>query len=396
MMTQTIPEKIKVLWFLPTHGDSHYLGTSEGGRAVNLPYLRQIAQAADGLGYYGVLLPTGRSCEDSWLVASALASQTERLRFLVAVRPGLQSPTLAARMTATLDRLSNGRLMINVVTGGDPVENAGDGLHLDHSERYEVTREFLDVYKALLAGETVNYHSKHFHIVDGKLLFETVQKDGPPLYFGGSSDAGNAVAAKQVDKYLTWGEPPAAVGEKVQRLRALAEAQGRELSFGIRLHVIVRETEAEAWAAADRLISKLDDDTIAAAQANFARMDSIGQRRMAELHGGKRDKLEISPNLWAGVGLVRGGAGTALVGDPATVAERIDEYRRIGIDTFILSGYPHLEEAYSFGERVLPRLPLDHPLPNAGQGTVLGPFGETVGNDFRPAARPRPVAVAGG
>jgi alkanesulfonate monooxygenase len=395
-MTIPAPDKIKVLWFLPTHGDSRYLGTAEGGRAVNLPYLRQIAQAADSLGYYGVLLPTGRSCEDSWIVAAALASQTEKLRFLVAVRPGLQSPTLAARMTATLDRLSNGRLLINVVTGGDPTENAGDGIHLTHAERYEVTQEFLDIYKALLAGETVNYESKHFNIVDGKLLFAPLQPNGPQLFFGGSSEAANAVAAKQVDKYLTWGEPPEQVREKIEGVRRLAEAEGRDVSFGIRLHVIVRETQSEAWEAAERLISKLDDATIAKAQETFARMDSVGQRRMAELHGGRRDKLEISPNLWAGVGLVRGGAGTALVGDAATVAERIDEYRRIGVDTFILSGYPHLEEAYSFGERVLPLLPLDHPLPQASQVANMGPFGETVGNDYRPAAKPRPVLVTGG
>lgn len=396
-MSTAAPESIRVFWFLPTHGDSRFLGTSEGGRAVNLPYLRQIAQAADQLGYYGVLLPTGRSCEDSWVTAAALASQTERLRFLVAVRPGLQSPTLAARMTATLDRLSGGRLLINVVTGGDPVENAGDGIHLSHEERYEVTREFLTVYKALLAGETVNFHGKHLKIDEGKLLFQPLQKNGPPLYFGGSSEAANGVAAKQVDKYLTWGEPPAQVREKVESVRRLAEAEGRELSFGIRLHVIVRDTNAEAWDAANSLISRLDDETIAKAQANFARMDSEGQRRMAALHGGRRDRLEISPNLWAGVGLVRGGAGTALVGDAATVAERIDEYRRIGIDSFILSGYPHLEEAYSFGERVLPLLPLDHDA-EAPRAVPNDPFGETVGNDFRPFRpdnRQRPLLVAG-
>ncbi|WP_323717932.1 FMNH2-dependent alkanesulfonate monooxygenase [Paracoccus aminovorans] len=395
-MSISAPDKIRVLWFLPTHGDSRYLGTAEGGRAVNLAYLRQVAQAADSLGYYGVLLPTGRSCEDSWVTAAALASQTEKLRFLVAVRPGLQSPTLAARMTATLDRLSNGRLMVNVVTGGDPVENAGDGIHLDHAARYEVTEEFLGVYKALLAGQTVNHAGKHLKIEDGKLLFPPLQPNGPPLYFGGSSSAAGGVAARHVDKYLTWGEPPAQVRDKIEGIRRLAEAEGREVSFGIRLHVIVRDTQAEAWQAAERLISHLDDATIAKAQETFARMDSVGQARMAALHGGRRDRLEISPNLWAGVGLVRGGAGTALVGDPDTVAERIDEYRRIGVDTFILSGYPHLEEAYSFGERVLPLLPLDHALPRQDAAVNMGPFGETVGNDHRPAASGPRLAVAGG
>src|SRR5919112_4825835 len=158
-MTAQTDGKTDVLWFLPTHGDGRYLGASEGARDVSLNYLRQIAQAADSLGYYGVLLPTGRSCEDSWVVASALAPLTERLRFLVAVRPGLLSPTLAARMTATLDHVSSGRLLINVVTGGDPVENKGDGIFLPHAERYEVTREFLEVYKRLLAGEQVSYEA---------------------------------------------------------------------------------------------------------------------------------------------------------------------------------------------------------------------------------------------
>ncbi|MER8600924.1 FMNH2-dependent alkanesulfonate monooxygenase [Mesorhizobium sp. M1339] len=385
-MSTAIPDRIKVLWFLPTHGDSRYLGTSEGGRAVDLPYLTQVAKAADAIGYYGALLPTGRSCEDSWVVASALAPLTQRLRFLVAVRPGLQSPTLAARMTSTLDRISGGRLLINVVTGGDPVENKGDGIFLSHDERYEVTREFLDIYKAVLRGETIAFEGKHFRIEDGRLLFPPVQTPHPPLYFGGSSEAANAVAAEQIDKYLTWGEPPADVAAKVDHVRGLAEKVGRAVSFGIRLHVIVRETNDEAWADADRLISRLDDRTIAEAQKVFARMDSVGQSRMSRLHGGRRDKLEISPNLWAGVGLVRGGAGTALVGDAATVAERIDEYRRIGIDTFILSGYPHLEEAYRFGELVLPLLPLDHEISTRPTAVNMGPFGETVAGDHRPSA----------
>ena len=168
-----------VLWFVPTHGDGRHLGTTIGARPVNFHYLRHVAQAADDLGYFGVLLPTGRSCEDSWVIASAIAPFTKRLRFLVAVRPGLQSPTVAARMTATLDRVSDGRLLINVVTGGDPTENKGDGVFLSHDERYEVTREFLTVYTALLAGETVNFHGKHISIEDGRVLFAPAQKPRP-------------------------------------------------------------------------------------------------------------------------------------------------------------------------------------------------------------------------
>lgn len=380
----TPPEKINVLWFLPTHGDSRYLGTSRGGRNVDIAYLKQVAQAADSLGYYGVLIPTGKSCEDSWVVASALAPLTKKLRYLIAVRPGLSSPTLAARMTATLDRLSNGRLLINVVTGGDPVENAGDGIHFSHAERYEVTEEFLHIYKALLRGEPVSHKSKHFHIENGTVIYPCHQQPHPPLYFGGSSDVGQEVAARTIDKYLTWGEPPADVAAKIAQVRALAQREGREISFGIRLHVIVRETEAAAWQAAEELIRYLDDETIARAQAVFARMDSVGQSRMSKLHGGRRDKLEISPNLWAGVGLVRGGAGTALVGDPDQIKARIEEYRKLGIDTFIMSGYPHLEEAYRFSELVLPNLPLVHPVKASGLAVNTGPFGETIAGDHKP------------
>ena len=373
-----------ILWFLPTHGDGRYLGTTTGGREVNFNYLRPIAQAADQLGYFGVLLPTGRSCEDSWVVASSVAPWTERLRYLVAVRPGLQSPTVAARMTATLDRVTNGRLLVNVVTGGDPVENKGDGIFLDHDERYAVTREFLNVYSDLLTGKTVNADGKHITIEDGRLLFPPVQSPRPPLYFGGSSDAGIDVAVDTVDKYLTWGEPPAQVADKIARVKAVADKRGRKLSFGIRLHVIVRETNEAAWRAADELIQYVTDDTIAASQKIFARMDSVGQQRMAKLHQGRRDQLEISPNLWAGVGLVRGGAGTALVGDAQTVAERIKEYQDVGVDTFIMSGYPHLEEAYRFAELVFPLLKLERASNVTPLRVNTGPFGETIANDVRP------------
>jgi alkanesulfonate monooxygenase len=214
-----------------------------------------------------------------------------------------------------------------------------------------------------------------------------VQSPRPPLYFGGSSDAGIDVAVDTVDKYLTWGEPPAQVAEKVNRVKAVADKRGRKLSFGIRLHVIVRETNAEAWKAADELIQHVTDETVASAQKIFSRMDSVGQQRMAQLHGGRRDKLEISPNLWAGVGLVRGGAGTALVGDPATVAARIREYQDVGIDTFIMSGYPHLEEAYRFAELVFPLLSLQQPNNVTPLRVNTGPFGETIANEQRPLVK---------
>ncbi|PHJ57139.1 alkanesulfonate monooxygenase [Nostoc linckia z18] len=374
---------MQLLWFIPTHGDGRYLATATGGRAVSFAYLRQIAQAVDDLGYTGALLPTGRSCEDAWIVASTLVSLTRQMRFLVAIRPGLVSPGVAARMAATFDRLSGGRLLINVVTGGDPVELAGDGLHLDHDRRYELTDEFLTVWRAIASGEQANLQGDYFNIQDGKLLFPPVQKPHPPLWFGGSSAIAQTIAAKHVDVYLTWGEPPAQVAEKIAAVKRLAQAQGRTLRFGIRLHVIVRETQSEAWDAANQLIKYVDDEAIAKAQKAYSRMDSEGQRRMTQLHHGNREALEISPNLWAGVGLVRGGAGTALVGDPQTVAARILEYAALGIESFILSGYPHLEEAYRVAELLFPHLPLTN-LPVVEKQHVLSPFGEIVANEDFP------------
>ena len=383
-MSDNLSAALNLFWFLPTHGDGRYLGTTQGGRPVDLAYLQQVAIAADNLGFYGVLIPTGKSCEDAWLVASALAPVTKKLRYLVAVRPGLQPPTLAARMAATLDRLSEGRLLINVVTGGDPVENKGDGIFLSHAERYRVTDEFLDIYSRLLQGEKVDYQGEHLHVEGAEILFPPVQPGGPPLFFGGSSEPAINVAAKHIDTYLTWGEPPAAVAEKLAIVRERAQQTGKTINYGIRLHVIVRETEEEAWAAAEKLIAHVDDDTIAAAQKIFARMDSTGQSRMSALHSGSRENLEISPNLWAGVGLVRGGAGTALVGNPEQVAARIREYQALGIDNFIFSGYPHLEEAHRFAELVMPLLP---GAKHRDTSINTGPFGETIGGDRRPTSQ---------
>ena len=378
-------DRADVLWFLPTHGDGRYLGTDAGARHVTMGYISQIARAADELGYYGALLPTGKSSEDSWVVASAMAPLTQRLRFLVAVRPGLGQPAMSARMAATLDRFSGGRLLVNVVAGGDPAELRGDGVWLSHDERYEATDEFLTIWRRLMLGEAVTHRGRHMAIEDGKLLYPPVQAPYPPLYFGGSSAAGQLVAADHVDVYLTWGEPLDGVAEKIAAMRALAAARGRTLSYGIRLHVIVRETAEAAWREADALIAHLDDDAIAKAQATYARFDSVGQQRMARLHGGRRDQLEISPNLWAGVGLVRGGAGTALVGDPRQVADRMREYMALGIDRFILSGYPHLEECYRFAELVFPLLPLKATTGNdLGPARNAGPFGEVVVNAAPP------------
>ena len=367
---------MEIFWFIPTNGDFKQLN-GEGSRPATYNYCKQIAQAVDDLGYSGVLIPTGKTCEEGFIVASTLVPVTKNLKYLVAVRPGLMSPSFAARMSATLDRFSNGRLLINVVAGGDPVELAGEGVFLEHDKRYELTDEFLTIWRSLFTEEEVNLSGDYLTIEGGQLPYPPVQKPYPPIYFGGSSTAALDVAADHVDVYLTWGEPPAQVEKKINTVRALAAAQGRTVKFGIRLHVIVRPTEEEAWEAANKLIEHVDDETIAQAQKMFSRMDSEGQRQMTRLHNGDKSKLEVSPNLWAGVGLVRTGAGTALVGDPDTVAARMKEYADLGIETFILSGYPHLEEAYTTAELLFPKLPIAQK-DVTNERTFVSPFGGDI------------------
>lgn len=363
-----------IFWFLPTSGDTRYLGKSDSARAPTNAYMRQIATTAENLGYDGLLIPTGSTCLDPWVTAASLAPVTNRIKLLVALRTSLGGPTASARQAATLDEALKGRLLLNVVPGGDAAELAGDGIFLDHDARYEAAGEFLTVWRELLAGKTVDFEGEHVRVQGALNRVQPVQRPHPPLYFGGSSPAAHEIAAQHVDAYLTWGEPPAAVADKFADVKRRAQRHGRQLRFGVRLHVIVRETNDEAWAAAERLISKLDDDDIRRAQEHYAKMDSVGQRRMAELHGGRRDKLEISPNLWAGVGLVRGGAGTALVGDPQTVAARLKEYVDAGADSFVLSGYPHLEEAIRFAELVFPLLPGKQPVTLHSQSHTGGAF----------------------
>ncbi|MFG1876021.1 LLM class flavin-dependent oxidoreductase [Sphaerisporangium sp. NPDC049003] len=350
-------------WFLPTYGDSRYIvggghglaaGSASGDRPATLSYLGQIARAAEDLGFVGALTPAGAWCEDAWLTTAMLVESTERLRFLVAFRPGLISPTLAAQMAATYQWHSAGRLLLNVVTGGEPHEQRGYGDFLDKTARYERTDEFLHVVRSLWTGEPVDFAGRHIKVEGARI--PRVPDPLPPIYFGGSSGPAGPVAARHSDVYLTWGEPPAAVAAKLEWIAALAAERERTLRYGIRLHIITRDTAEEAWAVAGRLLQGIDPETIRRVQEGLRRSESEGQRRMLDLHGGDTSDLLVAPNLWAGVGLVRGGAGTALVGSHQEVADRIAEYHDLGLTEFVLSGYPHLEEAYWFGEGVLPIL----------------------------------------
>ncbi|MEW5423572.1 LLM class flavin-dependent oxidoreductase [Amorphus sp. 3PC139-8] len=348
---------MNVLWYMCAP-DGHYPWTPDGSRTVDYGYYRQLAQAYDHLGYTGALFATG--AHDVWVLAAALLPYTERMKFLCAVHPGVVAPTLLAKMAATLQEFSGGRTLLNVVSGDAKMMGAY-GLTMSHDERYEMADEYLTIFNRLMAGESVTQEGKYFPTVGAKLALPVSESIAPPpLWFGGSSDKAIDVAAKHVDTYLSWGETPEQMKIKVDKVRAQAAKYGRELNYGIRLYVIVRRTDEEAWDAAADLYDHMDAASIAGNQKFVGGTDSIGQRRMSEMHGGvKPDNLrdlEVAPNIWAGIGLVRPGPGSAIVGSPETVIRTLDEYRKVGIDTFILSGMPLLEEAYRFGELVLPKL----------------------------------------
>lgn len=354
-------------WFLPTRGDSDSPGVipafgdtvvGTGRRLPTVNYLSQVATAAENAGFHSVLTPVGLGCPDTWVLCSAIAARTSRLGFIVAVRPSVSSPTLLAQQADTFTSLHGPRLTLNIVTGGDPVEQAAYGDFTDHDGRYEITDEALEIARTLLAGERITFRGRHLRVNDAALVAPSGIP--VPIYFGGASPAAQVVAARRADTYLLWGEPLDAVAARIETVRARAQTQQRRLRFGLRIHVLSRDTAEQAWAEADRIQSGFDPDVVAQVRHLKSRMDSVGQSRMAELHDVQTPTsaadLTIAPNLWSGIGLVREGVGTAIVGDHDQVADRLTEYVEIGVNEFILSGYPHLEEATRVGEHVIPRV----------------------------------------
>lgn len=370
------PTQMRLHWFLPTSGDSRGLvgagqgqpadppagmvggARAEGLRSPTIDYLAQVARTAEHAGFEGVLTPTGTFCEDAWLSTAALLRETSTLKFLVAFRPGSINPVLAAQMAAAYQRMSGGRLMLNIVTGGEPREQARFGDHASKTERYARTEEFLRVLRGTWHEAPYTFTGEHYAVKGAQVAGDFT---APDIYFGGSSGPAGPVAAEHCDVYLTWGEPPELVREKIAWMRGLAAERGRALRFGLRIHTLSRDTSEQAWAHAQWLLDGLDPEVVAKAQQALRASESTGQARMSALRGGRTSyadarELEVTPNLWSGVGLVRGGAGTALVGSHEEVADRLEDYHRLGIDEFVLSGYPHVEEAWSFAEGVMPVL----------------------------------------
>lgn len=346
--------RCEVSWFSALCDDDYaQLGVVDPALRSSWPHCSDIVSAAERLGYDNILLPSGYSLGiDSVAFAGGVAAITERIRLLVAVRCGeLWVPQLA-RQLATLDQMLAGRLTVNIISSDLPGET------LDGPARYQRTLETMQAVRTLLSGERLDLDGDFVRLHLDPPRVQTVSGRCPPLYFGGLSDEAREVAAQQADVYLMWPDTIDAVGATIADVRARAARHGRTLRFGYRVHVVVRDTEAEARAAAAHLMAAVDDAEGARIRARSLDSGSVGVRRQAELRDAADLDGFVEDHLWTGIGRARSGCGAAIVGDPDQVLAKLDQYRALGIDAFILSGYPHLDECERFGRSVLSRL--DH------------------------------------
>src|SRR5712664_1754015 len=347
-------------WFIPIDGDGAHIGTRRAERPPTFEYLRRVVEAAEAEGYYSLLIPTRFAnglfeetapLAETWTTATALAAVTRRIRFLVAVRPGFISTGLFAQMAAALDQISGGRLDLNVVPGGIQGDFERLGVTMDHDKRYEQAEEFIAALRALwVKPEPVVFEGSTIRL-KGAVVSPGPVGDGPRFYVGGASPRALQFAAKEADAYLAWIQPLDDIAALLERLRTVYASRGRRPVFGLRTHLVVRATEREAWEAAEELMSRVDDRVVAQRQAAFAGTPMIGQQ--AQLRAELRAR---SPRLWNGISKVRVNLGTAIVGDPAQVTDELAAYWRLGIDEFILSGFPHVEECRRVASDVLPGL----------------------------------------
>jgi alkanesulfonate monooxygenase len=347
---------MRLLWFVPSFPDQRRLGDSSTVVPPSLEHLTRVARAAEDAGFEGMLVPTGEGCLDAWVVAATLAQVTERIRFLVAFRPGFVNPPVAARMASTLDRMSGGRLDLNVVTGGHPHELAKDGdVDVDHDARYRRTDEFLEVVLRSWHEQGWDHDGEFFSVRGGGIAQHPKQKPHPPIWLGGSSDLAMETAAKHADVYLMWGEPVERMAERAARAKALAAEHGRTIEVGTRFQVVCRPTDEEARAAAEEIVGAIDPSYGEKLRSHSDRTDSEGQRRQNELWAQSGGDW-LDDVLWNGFARARMGASVALVGSGASIKRELDRYVEAGIDTFILSGYRHDEEAERVGRHLLPLL----------------------------------------
>ena len=319
-----------------------------------LEYMIDVARAAEAAGFYGGLLPSFPQTDDPWIAAAAAARATTTFRFMVAFQPGFLHPVHAARMSASFQRLSEDRLVYNIITGGGGPEQLWWGDTTEHDQRYVRTREFLDVLKGVWDGGPFDYDGRFYQVRDGGLPGPLAGQPKPDLYFSGSSDAGIDAASEHADYYLSWLEHPDDLKAKFERVRERTSALGRQARFAVRAHVVARPTEEEAWEEIRLGWDNVPPEVLE--KGVFGVSDSVGAQRQAAYQNERKryQDLIIAPNIWAGVAYLGDMPTVGIVGSYEQVAERLDDLVAIGTDALLLSGLPHLEEAYRVGEEVLP------------------------------------------
>lgn len=346
--------KVEVAWFSALCGDDYeYLGIPDGSLRSSYRHCGDIARMSDRLGYQNILLPSGWIAgQDALAFSAAMAPQLTQMNQLVALRMGEVWPPMLGRALATIDHMAKGRLCLNIISSDLPGQKESSEV------RYARSSEVIQILQGMWAAEAPYEFQGEFYQIrlpDTDAAKPYQQNGGPLMYFGGISPAAQDLCAKHCDVFLMWPETEERIAETMHGMSEKAAAYGRTIDFGFRSHVIVRESEAEAEAAADRLISKLDAAKGQEIKNRSMDSSSLGVRRQDELRE-RNDGLYLEPHLWSGVGLARSGCGSAIVGDPDQVYEKLQRYIDMGIRSFILSGYPHLEECELFAKYVLPRL----------------------------------------
>ena len=352
-------------WQVPSSGDGPQLIDSASRGRVAAPqtgvdYLQHVACVAEQAGFDGVMLPTGVAAEDGGLLAATLAARTDRLRLMVSFRAGSELPTHFAQRIATLQQLSDQRIEVCLFNGTE-TDQRSYGDFIDHDAAYARADEFLRIAKALWRGGAVQ-HSSSYYLLDCRRPHEDSQSlpaavgPTPLIHVFGASDAAAKVISDHADVHMMWAEPPALMRERIRRARARAKQARRDLRFGLRVAIVARDTQTQAWDEAARLLDGLPQGAVEQAQREFGRSRSVSLARMRALHREGRlrglRELEVSPNLWAGSALVRG--TTSLVGSYEQVAARLSEYAALGLHSFVLSGVPNLDAVRRVGEQVLP------------------------------------------
>lgn len=344
----------EIAWFSALcNEDCRHLGVLDEDLRSSWEHCSDIVKTADRCGYQNILLPSGYVVGQEPLeFASAVAPQLEQLQLLVAVRMGEIHPPMLGRAIATLDHIMKGRLTINIISSDLP------GTKMESQARYDRSREVIQILKDGWTKDKIDFHGDYYDIELGTDPLKPYQQNGGPLlYFGGISPAAQELCAEHCDVFLMWPETEDRLVDTMRNMTALAEKHGRVIDYGLRIHMIVRETEEEAREAARELASKLDAGRGEELKHRSQDSESAGVKRQDELREQAADEDDyIEPNIWSGIGRARSGCGSAIVGDPDQVYEKLQRYMSLGFRAFIFSGYPHKEECELFAKHVLPRL----------------------------------------